>query len=79
MENEYGAFGYDDGIRDTEYLKTVMSILQSSGFGSNVLYFTSDSPLATGALGAIPGGNLRPLLPSPSPPLPLIIKISLQC
>ncbi|CAG0898430.1 unnamed protein product [Darwinula stevensoni] len=55
VENEYGAFGYDDGIRDTEYLETVMSILQSSGFGSDVLYFTSDSPLATGTLGAIPG------------------------
>ncbi|CAG0890320.1 unnamed protein product [Darwinula stevensoni] len=39
VENEYGAFGYDDGIRDTEYLETVMSILQSSGFGSDVLHF----------------------------------------
>lgn len=42
IENEYGAFGYDDYPRDTQYLHSLKLALESYGMES--LLFTSDSP-----------------------------------
>ena len=54
IENEYGAFGYDDFPRDTAYLESLKDALGQ--FGIESLLFTSDSPKGTQDFGSIPGG-----------------------
>jgi len=53
IENEYGAFGYDDFPRDTAYLESLKDALGQ--FGIESLLFTSDSPKGTQDFGSIPG------------------------
>ena len=55
IENEYGAFGYDDQPRDKPYLRFVKSALESNGIES--LLFTSDSPKQTSDWGSLEGGE----------------------
>ena len=55
IENEYGAFGYDDFPRDTAYLESLKDALGQ--FGIESLLFTSDSPKGTQDFGSIPGGT----------------------
>ena len=55
IENEYGAFGYDDFPRDTAYLESLKAALQT--FGIESLLFTSDSPKGTADFGSIDGGK----------------------
>ena len=58
IENEYGAFGYDDFPRDTAYLESLKDALGQ--FGIESLLFTSDSPKGTQDFGSIPGGTYGP-------------------
>ena len=55
IENEYGAFGYEDFPRDTAYLESLQIVLRDSGIES--LLFTSDSPKLTGNFGSLDGGT----------------------
>lgn len=55
IENEFGAFGYEDYPRDTQYLLSLKSVLETSGIES--LLFTSDSPKLTGDFGSLEGGT----------------------
>ena len=55
IENEYGAFGYDDFPRDTAYLESLKDALGQ--FGIESLLFTSDSPKGTQDFDSIPGGT----------------------
>ena len=55
IENEYGAFGYDDQPRDKAYLRIVKEILEKNGIES--LLFTSDSPKQTTDMGSLEGGD----------------------
>ena len=55
IENEYGAFGYDDQPRDKAYLRYVKNVLETNGIES--LLFTSDSPKQTTDMGSLDGGN----------------------
>ena len=55
IENEYGAFGYDDHPRDKPYLRFVKTVLESNGIES--LLFTSDSPKLTADWGSLDGGE----------------------
>ncbi|XP_071520431.1 beta-galactosidase-1-like protein 2 [Panulirus ornatus] len=54
IENEYGQFGYSDNPRDILYLEFLRDNLISNGFWES-LFFTSDTPIETQDLGAIPG------------------------
>ncbi|CAL4082809.1 unnamed protein product, partial [Meganyctiphanes norvegica] len=54
IENEYGAFGYDDFPRDTLYLEFLKDNLISNGMGLST-FFTSDGVLGTQDLGSLPG------------------------
>ena len=54
IENEYGAFGYDDYPRDTQYLHSLKLALESYGMES--LLFTSDSPKNSFDYGTTDGG-----------------------
>jgi len=54
VENEYGAFGYDDHPRDKAYLQHLANKLKALGIKE--MLFTSDSPKRTLDWGAIPGG-----------------------
>ena len=54
IENEYGAFGYDDFPRDTAYLESLKLTLEH--FGIESLLFTSDSPKNSADLGSVEGG-----------------------
>ena len=60
IENEYGAFGYDDFPRDTAYLESLKDALGQ--FGIESLLFTSDSPKGTQDFGSIPGGTIQDFL-----------------
>jgi len=53
VENEYGHFGYDDGVRDTVHLENLKQTLISAGI--ETLLFTSDSPGTTYDWGSLPG------------------------
>ena len=55
IENEYGAFGYDDYPRDTQYLHSLKLALESYGMES--LLFTSDSPKNSFDYGTTDGGT----------------------
>ena len=55
IENEYGAFGYDDFPRDTAYLESLKAALQT--FGIESLFFTSDSPKGSDDFGSVEGGE----------------------
>ena len=55
IENEYGAFGYEDYPRDTQYLHTMKLALEQ--FGIESLLFTSDSPYSTKDYGTTDGGK----------------------
>ena len=54
IENEYGAFGYADYPRDTQYLHSLKLALESYGMES--LLFTSDSPKNSFDYGTTDGG-----------------------
>ena len=56
MENEYGAFGYDDQPRDRLHLQQLLNKMKDLGLSE--MFFTSDSPVGTLDWGAIPGGNI---------------------
>ncbi len=56
IENEYGAFGYDDQPRDKAYLRHVKATLESNGI--EALPFTSDSPKNTKDWGSLDGGEV---------------------
>ena len=60
IENEYGAFGYEDFPRDTAYLDALKNVLRDSGIES--LLFTSDSPKLTKDYGSLQGGKTFPPL-----------------
>jgi len=57
IENEYGAFGYDDFPRDTAYLHSLKVTLENAGIES--LLFTSDSPANSFDMGTTDGSTIR--------------------
>ena len=56
IENEYGAFGYDDYPRDVEHLHHIKVMYDSGGIES--LLFTSDNPKGHKDYGTTDGGNI---------------------
>lgn len=53
MENEFGAFGYKDEPRDTEYMIHLRDKMVE--LGATEMFFTSDTPTRYGDFGAVPG------------------------
>merc|ERR1711962_1438037 len=54
IENEYGAFGYNDLPRDQLYLEFIKDNLIANGMGES-LFFTADGVVGVGDLGSLPG------------------------
>uniref|UniRef100_A0A2P2I5I9 Beta-galactosidase n=1 Tax=Hirondellea gigas TaxID=1518452 RepID=A0A2P2I5I9_9CRUS len=54
IENEYGAFGYDDDPRDKLYLSFLKSVMKANGF-NNTLFFTSDNTIMHYDWGSVDG------------------------
>ena len=54
MENEYGAYGYEDHPRDKNYLKHLVKKMKELGIKE--MLFTSDSPAMTLDWGSVSGG-----------------------
>ncbi len=60
MENEYGAVGYEDWVRDLMHLQTLKTIFEDEGI--EVLLFTSDSPYSNNDWGNVDGSKTTLIL-----------------